>query len=209
MNILWLCLIGVVSYLIGSISSAIIVGWFFGKEDIRTKGSGNAGATNALRNYGKKAAAIVTLGDCSKAVVSILLAMLISNLADLGAEYGKLPVYIAGIFAVLGHNFPIYFGFRGGKGVLVSLVAMLFANWWIGLIVFVASIAIMAITKYVSLGSILGSILLFVLSLVLCWGDISYIIFCFILALSSLIMHRENIKRLLSGTENKLGNKKK
>lgn len=209
MSILWLILIGFISYLIGSVSSAIIVGRIYGNEDIRTKGSGNAGATNALRNYGKKAAAIVTLGDCLKAVVSILIAMLVSSIVGLNAEYGKIPVYIAGVCAVLGHNFPIYFGFRGGKGILVSLVAMLFANWWIGLIVFVIAIAIMAITKYVSLGSILGSIILFILALTLCWGDTAYIVFCLIIAGSSIIMHRANIKRLFKGTENKLGSKRK
>ena len=83
MEILWLIAIGVIAYLIGSVSSAIIVGRIFGGEDIRTKGSGNAGATNALRTYGKKAAAIVTVCDCLKAVAAILIAMLISNMTGL------------------------------------------------------------------------------------------------------------------------------
>lgn len=198
MEILWLIAIGVIAYLIGSVSSAIIVGRIFGGEDIRTKGSGNAGATNALRTYGKKAAAIVTVCDCLKAVAAILIAMLISNMTGIDSVYGNTPVYVAGVCAVLGHNFPIYFGFHGGKGILVSMVAMLFANWWIGLIV----------SKYVSLGSILGSVLLVILSLIFGGGDIAYILFCVILAVLAVFMHRANIKRLINGTENKLGSKK-
>ena len=209
MNIVWLILIGVIAYLIGSISSAIIVGRIFGGEDIRTKGSGNAGATNALRNYGTKAAAIVTLGDCLKAAAAILIAMLISHFAGLGAVYGKLPTYIAGVCAVLGHNFPVYFGFRGGKGVLVSLVAMLFANWQIGLIVFAVAILIMALTRYVSLGSVLGAVTLVVAALIFQFKNTEYLVFCIILAVLVIFMHRANIKRLLNGTENKLGQKKK
>ena len=145
MEILWLIAIGVIAYLIGSVSSAIIVGRIFGGEDIRTKGSGNAGATNALRTYGKKAAAIVTVCDCLKAVAAILIAMLISNMTGIDSVYGNTPVYVAGVCAVLGHNFPIYFGFHGGKGILVSMVAMLFANWWIGLIVLVFALIVMAV----------------------------------------------------------------
>ena len=103
---------------------------------------------------------------------------------------------------------PIYFGFHGGKGILVSMVAMLFANWWIGLIVLVFALIVMAVSKYVSLGSILGSVLLVILSLIFGGGDIAYILFCVILAVLAVFMHRANIKRLVNGTENKLGSKK-
>ncbi len=80
--------------------------------------------------------------------------MLISNMTGIDSVYGNTPVYVAGVCAVLGHNFAIYFGFHGGKGILVSMVAMLFANWWIGLIVLVFALIVMAVSKYVSLGSI-------------------------------------------------------
>lgn len=206
----YICLIGIfiVAYLIGSVSSAIIVGRVMTGEDIRKKGSGNAGATNTLRTLGKKAAAIVTVCDCLKAVVAILIAKLIAYLAGMDGYLSDVAVYTAGIGAALGHNFPVYFGFKGGKGILVSMVAMLFADWRIGLAVMVVAILIMAVTRYVSLGSVLGAVLLVVLALIFRMGDTPYIVFCVICAALAVFMHRSNIKRLLSGTENKLGSKK-
>lgn len=206
----YICLIGIfiVAYLIGSVSSAIIVGRVMTGEDIRKKGSGNAGATNTLRTLGKKAAAIVTVCDCLKAVVAILIAKLIAYLAGMDGYLSDVAVYTAGIGAALGHNFPVYFGFKGGKGILVSMVAMLFADWRIGLAVMVVAILIMAVTRYVSLGSVLGAVLLVVLALIFRIGDTPYIVFCVICAALAVFMHRSNIKRLLSGTENKLGLKK-
>lgn len=205
MEVLWFAVILIAAYLIGSISTAILFGKIAKGEDIRAHGSGNAGATNALRTFGKAAAAIVTLGDCLKAVAAILLAMLISHLAGLDDTMSRIAVYIAGVGAVLGHNFPVYFKFKGGKGILVSMVAMLFANWWIGLIVLVFALVIMAVTRYVSLGSVLGSVALVILACVCEWGNWPYIIFSLILAVLAVIMHRANIKRLLQGSENKLG----
>ncbi len=206
----YICLIGIfiVAYLIGSVSSAIIVGRVMTGEDILKKASGNAGATNTLRTLGKKAAAIVTVCDCLKAVVAILIAKLIAYLAGMDGYLSDVAVYTAGIGAVLGHNFPVYFGFKGGKGILVSMVAMLFADWRIGLAVMVVAILIMAVTRYVSLGSVLGAVLLVVLALIFRIGDTPYIVFCVICAALAVFMHRSNIKRLLSGTENKLGLKK-
>lgn len=206
----YICLIGIfiVAYLIGSVSSAIIVGRVMTGEDIRKKGSGNAGATNTLRTLGKKAAAIVTVCDCLKAVVAILIAKLVAYLAGMDGYFSDVAVYTAGIGAALGHNFPVYFGFKGGKGILVSMVAMLFADWRIGLAVMVVAILIMAVTRYVSLGSVLGAVLLVVLALIFRMGDTPYIVFCVICAALAVFMHRSNIKRLLSGTENKLGSKK-
>lgn len=205
MEWLWLVLAGACAYLIGSISSAILVGKMIGGDDIRNHGSGNAGATNALRTYGKKAAIWVVLMDALKAVVAMSLGMIIASLSGWDIRYG---VYIGGLGVALGHNFPIYFHFRGGKGVLVSAVYMLFADWRIGLIVLVFAIGLMAITKYVSLGSILGAVAFFVISLVVYWGDIVYLVSAFLMVLSLIVMHRANIKRLLSGTESKLGQKK-
>lgn len=205
MEWLWLVLAGVVAYLIGSISSAILVGKMIGGDDIRNHGSGNAGATNALRTYGKKAAILVVLIDALKAVIAMSLGMVIANLTGWEPKYGA---YAGGVGVALGHNFPIYFHFRGGKGVLVSAVYMLFADWRIGLIVLVFAIGLMAITRYVSLGSILGAVAFFVISLFVHWGDLVYLVFAFVMAGSLIVMHRANIKRLLSGTESKLGQKK-
>lgn len=205
MRYMWLGIIFVLAYLIGSISTAIILSKAHG-TDIRTKGSGNAGATNALRTMGKKAGIIVTLGDCLKAVIAICLGLIIANFT---IENGhSAAVYIAGIGAVLGHNFPIYYGFKGGKGVLVSMVAILFADWKIGLIVIAVALVIMAVTRYVSLGSVIGAVSLFLLALVMRSADTAYIIFAFVLAALAVFMHRGNIKRLIKGEENKLGGKK-
>lgn len=189
------------AYLIGSINSAIIVSKIMLHDDIRKYGSGNAGATNALRTLGKKGAIPVVIGDLLKAVIAILFAKIICS-------DSSLAVYIAGIGVVLGHNFPIYFGFRGGKGILVSLVAILFADPKIGLISAVSAILIMAITKYVSLGSISGAVIFLVLGLTFRFGDVYFCIFAAIISLLAIIRHKTNIQRLLNGTESKLFVKK-
>ena len=200
-----LILLIVIAYLIGSISTAILVGRILTGGDIRSHGSGNAGATNALRTYGKKAALWVVFGDCLKAIIAIVLGLIIAKFTPLSREYA---IYGAGVGAVLGHNFPLYFKFHGGKGVLVSTMAMLFADWKIGIIVFVVAILIMALTRYVSLGSVIGALLFFVLGVISHWGNWVYILFSAILAVLLVIMHRANISRLISGTESKLGQKK-
>lgn len=205
MELFWLIPVVLVAYLIGSISSAILIGKMIGGDDIRDHGSGNAGATNALRTYGKKAAAFVVLGDCLKAVIAILVAILVAKATPLAREYA---LYAAGVGAVLGHNFPVYFHFRGGKGVLVSMVAMLFAEWRIGIVVLALALLIMAITRYVSLGSVLGAVFFVVFGVIFHWGEWIYLIFSLILAGLLIYMHRGNIQRLLQGKENKLGAKK-
>lgn len=189
------------AYLIGSINSAIIVSKIMLHDDIRKYGSGNAGATNALRTLGKKGAIPVVIGDLLKAIIAILFAKIICS-------DSSLAVYIAGIGVVLGHNFPIYFGFRGGKGILVSLVAILFADPKIGLISAVSAILIMAITKYVSLGSVSGAVIFLVLGLTFRFGDVYFCIFAAIISLLAIIRHKTNIQRLLNGTESKLFVKK-
>ena len=208
MEWIYLAVVFAVAYLIGSISTAILVGKVLSGDDIRSHGSGNAGATNALRTYGKKAAAMVVLGDCLKAVVAILLALLIFHFSPFGQEGRNVAIYAASFGAVLGHNFPVYFKFHGGKGVLVSMVAILFADWKIGLAVVVIALAIMAVTRYVSLGSVLGAVALVALACIFRWGDWAYLVFSVLLAGLVIVMHRGNIKRLFAGTENKLGQKK-
>ncbi|MBR2917085.1 MAG: glycerol-3-phosphate 1-O-acyltransferase PlsY [Clostridia bacterium] len=185
-----------ISYLLGSISTSILLSKIKTGKDIRDFGSGNAGATNTLRTLGKGAAVIVLLGDMLKAVISILIAKAILN--------EQLAVYVASIGVVLGHNFPVYFGFKGGKGVAVSAVACLFADWRIGVFVIILSLLIMITTKYVSLGSIIGAILTFLLGFIFRGVDIPYIIFSIIIGGLAIIMHRKNIARLLNGNENKL-----
>lgn len=200
-NIATVALIFIASYLIGSINTSIIAGKLMAGIDVREHGSGNAGATNALRTLGKKGGLVVVLGDCFKAIIACFVGLILTS----GAKEG---VYIAGIGAVFGHNFPLYFKFKGGKGVLVSLVAIIFADWKIGICIFIISIAVIIITKIVSLGSLCGAVLLVISAFALKSGDIYYINFAIILAVLSFIMHRANIVRLVKGEENRLGKKK-
>ncbi len=192
-----------IAYLLGSINTSIIVGRLMSGEDIRNHGSGNAGATNTLRTFGKGAAILVLLGDALKAVIALLIAKYIFKNIDNA-------VYVAGIGVTLGHNFPVFFRFKGGKGIVVSTVAILFADWQIGLIAIFIALTIMATSKYVSLGSIIGAVSIIVLGIILRgFNDTSYIIFSVILGGLAIIMHRKNIVRLIKGTENKLGASKK
>lgn len=210
------------AYLIGSINTSIILSRTFFGSDIRTSGSGNAGTTNMLRTHGKKFAALTLLGDVLKGVVAVLLAMLTDRILTKFAPaapsaaaayiFGSLP-YIAAFFAVLGHNFPIFFGFRGGKGVATSLGVILTLNWQVGLIAAAVAIIIMAATAYVSLGSIIGAALfpLLLLTFGLGSGEIDPTAIIFATALAALIIarHHANIGRLLRGEENRLYGRKK
>ncbi len=202
MNIAYNLIILVVAYLLGSINTSIIVSKILIGDDIRNHGSGNAGATNTLRTVGKKGAVLVVLGDVLKAVIAIMLAKFI-------ARDSSTATYIAGIGAVLGHNFPLYFKFRGGKGIIVSTVAILFADPILGLITAIIAILIMAISKYVSLGSISGAVLFVVLALIFRNTNPDFVVFATMLALLAIYMHRSNIARLLAGQENKLNFGKK
>ena len=204
-------IVGIIAYLIGSINFSIIISKKMAGFDVREKGSGNAGTTNMLRSVGKKAAAITLVCDILKGVVSIGIAIIIGNIAkNLDRE---LLLQIAGIAVILGHTFPIFFGFKGGKGVATSLGVLLLSNWQIGLICLVFAVVLMVLTKMVSLGSCATAILFPVLTLfinehytVLTEGKNGnvYFVYSVILAIIVLYNHRENIKRILNGTENKL-----
>ena len=183
--------------------------------DVREKGSGNAGSTNMLRSVGKKAALITLICDILKGVVSIGIAILLGNvIANMNRE---LLLQIAGIAVVIGHTFPIFFGFKGGKGVATSLGVLLMSNWQIGLICLVFALVLMLLTRMVSLGSCAAAVLFPVLTLfindnytVLTEGKNGnvYFIYSLLLAVIVLFNHRSNIKRILNGTENKIGSKK-
>ena len=209
-------IIAIIAYAIGSINFSVLISKKMAGFDVREKGSGNAGTTNMLRSVGKKAAAITLLCDILKGVISIGLAIIIGNIAkNINRE---LLVQIAGIAVVIGHTFPIFFGFKGGKGVATSLGVLLMSNWQIGLICLVFAIILMALTRMVSLGSCAAAVLFPVLTLfinqhytVLTEGKngATYLVYSIILAVIVLYNHRSNIKRILNGTENKLSFKKK
>ena len=204
-----------IAYVIGSINFSVIFSKKFAGFDVREKGSGNAGSTNMLRSVGKGAAALTLICDILKGVVAISIAIILGNMfKDTNKE---LLVQIAGIAVIIGHTFPIFFGFKGGKGVATSLGILLMSNWQIGLICLVFALILMILTRMVSLGSCAAAVLFPVLTLfindnytVLTEGKngTTYFIYSLILAIIVLFNHRSNIKRILNGTENRLGKNK-
>ena len=207
-------IIAVIAYLIGSINFSIILSKRMAGFDIREKGSGNAGTTNMLRAVGKKAAIITLICDILKGVVSILIAVLagkiVKNLDN------ALLVQLAGIFVIIGHTFPIFFKFKGGKGIATSLGVLLMINWQIGLICLIFALVLMALTKMVSVGSISAAILFPILVAFIDQNYIvptsnsnwSYLVFSIIVALLVIFNHRANVQRILNGKENRLSFKK-
>lgn len=204
-------IIAIIAYLIGSINFSILISKKKAGYDIRQKGSGNAGTTNMLRNLGKKYAAITLICDVLKGVVAIGIAIIVGSI--LGDTNKALLVQIAGVAVVIGHTFPIFFGFKGGKGVATSLGILLMTNWQLGLICLVFALVLMALTRVVSMGSIAAAILYPILTLFVGGGHYivesnglgnGYFIYSVILAVIVIFNHRENIKRILSGTENKI-----
>lgn len=201
-------LVGVFSYFVGSLNGAKIVSKLVYHDDVSLHGSKNAGMTNMARVYGKKGAILTTLIDMLKTVACVFVGCLLGNVSFLP--------YVAGLCCMIGHSFPIYFKFKGGKGILVGASVMLCTS----IPTFVISLVIFGVlvgfTKYVSVGSIIASLMYpFVLNRM---NAIFYNypinfqfaeMFAFVMACITIFLHRENIKRLGKGTENKIGKKKK
>jgi acyl phosphate:glycerol-3-phosphate acyltransferase len=198
-EVLIIVLTGIIGYLLGSVNSSLVVGKFYG-VDVRNHGSGNAGATNTLRTLGKKAAIIATLGDMVKGFIACIIGLLIAN--DMG-------VMTAGVAAIIGHNWPIYFNFKGGKGILTSLAVVLMMDWRIALILLGIFIIIVAITRFVSLGSIVSTVLFPIIAATLFAKPTEFIVYSTVMAAMAIFRHRTNIQRIIKGTESKLGAKKK
>ncbi len=207
-------IIAVIAYLIGSINFSIILSKRMAGFDIREKGSGNAGTTNMLRSVGKKAAVITLICDILKGVVSILIAVLVGKIIK--NLDNALLVQLAGIFVIIGHTFPVFFKFKGGKGIATALGVLLMINWQIGLICLIFALVLMALTKMVSVGSIAAAILFPILVAFIDQNYIvptsnsnwSYLVFSIIVALLVIFNHRANVQRILNGTENRLSFKK-
>ena len=207
-------IIALIAYAIGSVNFSVIISKKMAGFDVRTKGSGNAGSTNVLRTVGKKAAIITLVCDILKGVVAILAALLIGLFAKEASK--AILVEVAALAVVLGHTFPVFFGFKGGKGVATSLGIILLVNWKIGLICLVFALTLMALTRMVSLGSISASVLFAVLTMFITDSyvagiehDFSFVVFGILLAAFVIFNHRSNLKRILNGTENKLNFSKK
>lgn len=194
----------VVGYLLGGVQTAILYSRLKGM-DIRHHGSGNAGATNTLRVLGKKAAIKVFVGDVLKAVIAVLLVKWIfPDNAIVAALY-------AGIGAILGHSYPLFFNFKGGKGIAVTVGAIYFIDIRIGLIVSIIFIVSAYITKIVSISSLLltGFVPVCLYFFYRGAANITEIVILgVVIALLTAYRHKENIKRLIEGTESKLGSKK-
>ncbi|MDP4119307.1 MAG: glycerol-3-phosphate 1-O-acyltransferase PlsY [Bacillota bacterium] len=201
----------IASYFLGSVSSSILIGHMFGVEDIRKHGSGNAGSTNVLRTIGKKAAALTFVSDVLKGVIPIVVINLFWT------QHKLLFMTCAGAAVVLGHIFPAYFGFKGGKGVATSFGVVIAMSpctgiWWIPLLLFGIWLVVVLITRYVSLASVAVMALYPVVISVLFRGlpvfeYVNYIMFTAFIGVLSIFMHRKNIGRLMHGTESKIGKK--
>ncbi len=203
----------IVPYLLGQLNFAIILSKKLFGVDVRDYGSGNGGTTNMLRTFGKKAAIVTLVGDMGKAVVSCLLGYLL---------FGRLGAFIAGLFCMLGHTMPIKYKFRGGKGVACAAAVILMTDlgnvWWVP-VIFLALLIIFAVIalglKYVSLASVMCMLiypfLLYEMEMLIATTSTVvvtevglYVLLAFLMAALVIFMHRENIKRLLSGKESKL-----
>ena len=203
-EILLSVLVAAIAYLLGCISTGILVS---NKEgvNIREKGSHNTGASNVLRVLGLKSGLITFLGDFVKATLACWIGSLILPHATFGVEgFGML---LGGLFVIVGHNWPCFFGFKGGKGVACSVAVIFFVNPLLGAISIVVCIAVIAITRYISLGSMVMLLCYMVLICATHWGQWVLCGFSVILFVLCVIRHRANIVRLANGMENKIGKK--
>ncbi|WP_223376084.1 glycerol-3-phosphate 1-O-acyltransferase PlsY [Schnuerera sp. xch1] len=194
-------LVIMLAYLIGNFSSAYVLGKIIKNTDIRNCGSGNAGATNALRVFGKKIGILAFVFDVLKGVLAIYIGGKI-----LGYD-GKL---IAGLFSVIGHNWPIFLNFKGGKGIATSFGILLSLHWPTAMISLVFFIVVLVMKRYVSLSSITAAVVApIVVILIKRPFDKGFVIVTLILAIIAIFKHKANIKRLLEGKEYKIGEKSK
>ena len=197
------------AYLLGSINTAVLVTGIVtkGKKDIRQMGSGNAGFTNVLRSVGKVPAIVTIVCDALKCVVAVLLGGFIFSFIAaeshiLSNEYVNCGKYIAGIFCILGHSYPVYFHFKGGKGILSGGTIALMIDWRIALVVWGGFLILTILTRYVSLGSLWAGASFPFISWY-CYPDPVIVVLAFACGGLVVWQHRGNIQRLLHGNENK------
>lgn len=219
--VIGIALTAIIAYLLGSLNFGIIFSKLLFKEDVRSSGSGNAGSTNMLRTYGKKAAIMTFAGDCLKTVVSIAIGFLFADITGM---------FIGGIACMVGHSYPVFFKFKGGKGVacfaiLVLMTSITMGMWYLFAILFAMFAIIVIGTKYVSLGSIICSLLYPVLLnrfVEMAAKNVteeavresiltlhSFEIYAVLAAFLVVFLHRANLARLFKGTENKIRLSKK
>lgn len=209
----WIAVISVAAgtYLLGSLNMALLISKFHKSKDIRDYGSGNAGMTNMLRTFGPRAAGFTFAGDFLKGVLAVVLSRLIA-----GASMGGLDIgYVAALFVMLGHVFPVFFGFRGGKGVATALGVMVALDWMAAVPIYLGLIPMVFIIKVVSAVSLCGAaiypLLTFFMGLAregTVTGSVIYnAVMALVLSLLVFYAHRDNIKRLIEGKELSFGGK--
>jgi glycerol-3-phosphate acyltransferase PlsY len=223
--ILCIFVTAIISYLLGSLNSSIIVCKTLKGQDIRQVGSKNAGLTNTIRCFGKGAGALTLIGDLLKGIIAVVLSRIVFELMDIGLAvdsadnlrilHGGSTVfvgYIAGFFAILGHIFPVYYGFKGGKGVLVSSSILIVVDIRTFAIIIPLFLIISFSTRYISVGSISAATIYPFLTFVVqyYWRDMELQLVLtnvFLVAFTAVLliyMHRSNVKRLINKTENKI-----
>lgn len=185
-----------IGYLLGSISTGVVLSKSFANTDIRSQGSGNAGTTNMLRILGRKMALFTFIGDMLKGIIAVFIGKTLVG-GDLGGMLGV-------VGAVLGHYFPLYFGFKGGKGIATSFGSLLFVFPVQALLAFAVFLILVAMTHYVSVGSIAAAVTLPLLVILTHPENVPVCIITACIGVSVIWRHRANIKRLLSHTESKL-----
>lgn len=186
----------VLSYLCGCVNGAILISKHYLHEDVRTRGSGNAGLTNFYRNYGPRYAALVLALDALKMVAAVILTCLILG-------WHPFTKLLGGMFCALGHIFPVTFRFKGGKGILSGATLLFMLDWRVAAICLAVFVVLVAATRYISLGSIVGSALAPAVFLFFYWGYWYSLVLLILTAALLVWSHRSNIKRLISGTESK------
>ena len=195
-NLLSILIVIVAGYLLGSISTGVVLSRLFAKTDIRSQGSGNAGTTNMLRVLGRKMALFTFIGDMLKGIIAVFIGKWL-----IGGELGGL---LGVVGAVLGHYYPLYFGFKGGKGIATSFGSLLFVFPVQALLAFAVFLILVAVTHYVSVGSIAAAITLPLLIVITRFQEPTLWIITVCIGASVVWRHRANIKRLMNHTENKL-----
>ena len=195
-NLFSILIVIAAGYLLGSISTGVVLSKLFAKTDIRSQGSGNAGTTNMLRVLGRKMALFTFIGDMLKGIIAVFIGKWL-----IGGELGGL---LGVVGAVLGHYYPLYFGFKGGKGIATSFGSLLFVFPVQALLAFAVFLILVAVTHYVSVGSIAAAITLPLLIVITHWQEPSLWIITVCIGASVVWRHRANIKRLMNHTENKL-----
>ncbi|WP_316163846.1 glycerol-3-phosphate 1-O-acyltransferase PlsY [Bradyrhizobium sp. SZCCHNRI20481] len=191
-------------YVIGSFNTAVIVGKFYGK-DITSHGSRSAGLSNTLRVLGMSAAAFVLVGDVLKGIIACLIGLYVGVYTYSGETADCVSLLVAGTGAVVGHNWPVYFGFKGGKGALTAVSVLFMLDWLMALMCVGLFVIIVASTRFISLGTICAALFFLAISFIPAFGHAFYFhLFTGLMAAIVVVKHQQNIQRLIAGNENKL-----